>query len=398
MSSEAILTLVPEEKEFGKEDVVTFKLRVNPGDDHSPTYEVTIPILKGTVSLRHAITFRRTIDTVFTGMGAADAGPRHDIVQRVLKDTCLSNYKLNVEERITYRLEGLQQLAREQARTDGTAAGEVGDVLAARINTAVAAVARPDINTDDVQYGINAVVDYVAPYRALNRLKRFMRRKMRKPADMKLREFYNHLLRINDEEIPNMPPNFNRDQSLQTDDLLDILLFAIPNSWVKELDRQGKDPDSMSLGDVLNTLEQIEATENGFNAPKSKDKDNKEKDSKKSSSKKNSKKKSGDSKGGFYCLYHGKNETHNTDQCKVLKAMAESAKDSKSSDGGSKNKTWKRKDGGDNKKAKKELQALVQKVAKKELQALSKKRKVSDDDSDDELNLAELNYGSEIEA
>ena len=28
-------------------------------------------------------------------------------------------------------------------------------------------------------------------------------------------------------------------------------------------------------------------------------------------------------KAGFYCLYHGTNLTHNTDDCKVLKAQAE---------------------------------------------------------------------------
>jgi hypothetical protein len=54
---------------------------------------------------------------------------------------------------------------------------------------------------------------------------------------MKIRIFVNHLHQINLDEIPQLPP-FAPDQELSNDELLDIILYGIPKSWVKEMDRQ----------------------------------------------------------------------------------------------------------------------------------------------------------------
>ena len=79
------------------------------------------------------------------------------------------------------------------------------------------------------------------PRKVLAKVKRNLRRDMRKPMDMKVRPYFQALMRINTEELPSLPP-FGNDQFLTEDEVLDILLFGTPRSWQQEMDRQGFDP------------------------------------------------------------------------------------------------------------------------------------------------------------
>ena len=54
-----------------------------------------------------------------------------------------------------------------------------------------------------------------------------------------------------------MGPN----QSLTTDELIDILLYATPKSWQKEISRQGFDPMNHDLNTIVSFMECIEETE-----------------------------------------------------------------------------------------------------------------------------------------
>jgi hypothetical protein len=121
-----------------------------------------------------------------------------------------------------------------------------------------------------------------------------------------------------------------------------------------------------------------------------------------SSKKDNSSKKSGD----FYCLLHGKNNTHDTDDCTKLKNEAKRLKgDGKSKSSGKdsgKKSNWKKKASEASDKAKSEISAIVKssvKKAVKDLKAADKKRKASKkDDASEELNvidnLEEFNYAT----
>lgn len=77
---------------------------------------------------------------------------------------------------------------------------------------------------------------------------------------MKARIYFQHLLRINLNELENLPP-FGPNQNLSDDELLDILLFGTPKSWQKEMEKQGFDPMENDLNDVVGFMEQIEAAE-----------------------------------------------------------------------------------------------------------------------------------------
>jgi hypothetical protein len=222
-----------------------------------------------------------------------------------------------------------------------------------------------------------------------------MRRECRKPYEMKAREYANHLVRINTEEIPFIPPAA-ADQELSNDELIDILLFGTPKSWQQEMDRQGFDPLDNTIQAVVAFMERIEESED----PQMRDK--------KPSAVSNSNGKKPASKdwkaqgktGTKNCMLHG-NGSHTTEECKTLQAQTKRLKGDRSPDAqgssGKKaygNKTWTKKADDGKRDSRKELNAIVKKAIAKgvreELNAIQSKRK-SDDSSDEEgeLNLLE---------
>ena len=136
---------------------------------------------------------------------------------------------------------------------------------------------------------------------------------MRKPAGMKVRTYYQALLRINLEELTVLPP-FGANQRLSDDELLDIILFGTPKAWQREMDRQGCDPVGQPLNEVIDFLENIEAAE---------DFDGTKVETKKKATPTKSKDKGSD---GYYCLLHGKNKTHGAEDCAKMKAEANASR------------------------------------------------------------------------
>ncbi len=114
-----------------------------------------------------------------------------------------------------------------------------------------------NVHIDDA---LNFVVTNLAPKKSLQRVKRFLRRDCRKPSDMKVRTYYQHLIRMNQEELPQLPP-FRNDQGLGIDELLDIILFGTPKSWSREMDRQGFDPLTQTIVHVIDFLYQLATAE-----------------------------------------------------------------------------------------------------------------------------------------
>ena len=244
------------------------------------------------------------------------------------------------------------------------------------------------------------VLTRIMPRRVLARVKRQMRRDTRKPKNMKVRPHYQRLLRHNMEYLPNLPP-FGANQSLSTDEMMDILLYGTPKSWQKEMERQGFDPMVSSTNQVVEFMEQIEATED-FEPDKPAAKQQ-------SSPKKNNNQKkppaSGNGKkpapGSLYCLLHGKC-SHTTDECDKLQEQAKRLKTETYGNGnGTKksfnntNKTWSRKAQDSEKSTKSDLAAFVKKEVKKTAKQFAAKKRKSSDESDDDLaafDLKDFNY------
>ena len=163
-----------------------------------------------------------------------------------------------------------------------------------------------------------SIIEYMAPYKTLERVKRYLRRYCLKPAGMNVRTFYNHLTRINKEELPMMPPYFEKDQSLSDDEIVDILLNAFPKRWLKEMELHGFDPFTKRIPDFLKYCERLEVAES-LNLKHNKSAFNKQPRLK---GKPKSDDEGPESDNNYYCVLHGRNVSHDTKHCRALNARA----------------------------------------------------------------------------
>jgi hypothetical protein len=149
-------------------------------------------------------------------------------------------------------------------------------------------------------------------------------------------------------------------QELSNNKLLDIILFDIPKSWVKEMDKQDFDPYKREdIQAVIQFCERMESAEDSDHTQKL---GSNSKNSNKKTRFSNNKGKP--SKGnGKWCKYH-KTDTHDTSECSVLKNMNESGRSSSSDKKPfNKNKRWTKKANNAKKFRKKKLNALVKKAS-----------------------------------
>ena len=361
-----ILPLVREEtkKKVTKENSLALTLRINPSQNASPTYQSVVMHLHGTESPRETIECVRTIRAAWVGLNIDGDGSHANqklLVERILKDGALDAFNASIERQL------------DQAFEEEQVAYAAGGAVGAAPVRATATTKEQNIQ------GLRDVIANIVPPKALQQVKRYLRRECRKPQDMQVRHFYSNLRRINKEEIPELPP-FDPDQGLSDDEVVDILLYAVPKSWVKEMDRQGIEPFDMPPIQVVEFFERLEATED-FTPVKS-NKDKSSKDGKDKSSKKNK-----------TCVLHGPG--HSTDECRTLKAQAKKRKSDDGGRGGDKKsgQDWKKKAGTSTNLSKKELKLLIQKQARAELKSFQDKKRKSDTESsdDDDKDDASLN-------
>jgi hypothetical protein len=237
-----------------------------------------------------------------------------------------------------------------------------------------------------------ALVDTIGanlPFRCLSKVKRHLRRECRKPFDMKARAYVNAIMRINDEELPNIPPAV-AGQPLSEDEILDIILYGTPKSWRTEMIKQGFEPMNRSVGEVVDFMERVEETEETSPREK-KSNSNKKPAAKEWKAQGNNK----DWK-NKYCSLHGKG-SHSTDECHTIQNKRLKG-DRNQNQGFQKkaygNKTWSKNADDGKRESKKELNAIVKKAiakgVRKELNSIQAKRKTDDSsDEDGELHMLE---------
>ena len=375
---EQLLPLVPKEgNSLTKDNSVVLELRTVPTDVDSAKIKTSVRILKGDEDLRSMVKwYDDVLNKVFTGLNLTTGPNRKAMALNLMEGNPKSLFAMAVTEVAT----ATRLAAAIAADPDPTAANH---------RTVLGQPLDQHTTRDVVKAALEAMLTGIMPNKALPRVKRYIRRECRKPADMKVRLYFQLLNRINNAEIPCLPP-FDETKRFSDDELMDIVLFGVPKSWLREMDRQGVDPLEKSLGEVVEFLEQIESAEE--HDTRSTQVTNKKKGGKKNPS----------SSGDKYCLIHG-HGGHSSDECHKLKAEAKRLKtggESKPKSSYS-NKTWKRNADGERKKSQNELNAFVKKSikegVKKELNALSKdkKRKSSDDAIDlnaFDADLKDFNY------
>lgn len=232
--------------------------------------------------------------------------------------------------------------------------------------------------------GIDAIITASCPYKVLEKQKRFMRRKMRKPNGMTTRLWVSHLERINMHELPLLPP-FRDGQRFREAEMIEIILFGIPNSWKSEMDRLDFDGFDHTIPELVDFCERMESAEEF--KPQAK----KEASGNNNNKNKKSKTQSYNAKGktGKWCDYH-ETDTHNTKECTVLQKLKASKSGTFGKTEHSKNKTWQRKSNDAKTYTKKELNALVRKESQKTIRKVkekkneqAKRKKKQSEDSDD---------------
>ena len=381
-----ILPLLDEDEgvEIDDSRATTFKLRTVPADADSAKYTFKVPIIDGAATPRQSIKWYVAMNKVFTGLALADATNRHNLLQEMCSGAAKSSYETAVNANRAKRRHDLGQTAvNNELPQQG---GESNADYQLRLKTAYKGVPMPAVHNDDIEAGMQAIIEAACPYKALAKQKRFMRRKMRKPIDMTTRKYVNTLIRINDEELTKLPPFQGDAQKLAGDEIVDIVCYGIPRSWMRKMDEHDFDPFRSQLGDLIAFCERMEASEEH----------DKGSDAKVSSSKKSKKHKStrnNPNKGASkWCDFH-EVDTHDTADCETLKKLKASRSSSSDKKPAFKNKTWKRKSDDAKTYTKKELSTIVEKATKAAVKKASSKkaecnavtkRKANDSDSHSE--------------
>lgn len=369
-----------------KDRISSFSLRTNPADNDSLTFQVYVPHLYGTEPIRAAIKHWHTMKKVFTGMNITSGKQAIALVDGVTKDTAFTYFSNKVVEIAEQLLLDAQELRRQDRLTAGDSAA-VAEIAAL-------AIAQPDLTMLQIDEAFEAMITVMAPSRALEKARRYLRRNCRKPTGMTTRDYVARLEHINTKELTALPP-FQRSNMLATSEMIDIILFGVPNVWEKEMAKQAFDPLSGTLEALVTFCEKLESAEEFDKVAKPGANHQSNKKSKSDYSKRNNGNK-GELK---YCSHHGKNTTHSTNECKVLKGKA--GKPKSNYDSSPKNKTWNRKANDGKNKTKDELATFIKKTiqstVRKELHSFSKKRKSdnensSNDDDDQSLNNFEQEF------
>ena len=205
----------PEKKSLSKQDYLTFKLRSNPAEADSTTYELTVPFFKSGTP-EEVLDFVRDVNRVIQGQNITTGPAKYAIMRRLLK----------------------------------------ADMLAAFDSAATEAGNETNANFEVASRGL---IEHVFPKKALQTQKRCMRRFMRKPADCTMRQFMGRLVEING-KLSEFPP-FEDAQALPLDEILDIGEYATPNSWQREMIIQDFDPMANNVADLVDFCERMERTE-----------------------------------------------------------------------------------------------------------------------------------------
>ena len=382
------LPLVGEAKSHNKSNSCSFELLSDPADANSQRFKMTILRLSGGEDVRTILQWRQDIDKVLKGLNLTTAMAKVKIISTIMSGTPQTTFE--------QKIGSMCAAAMEAAIT--AVPPDAANANAQRNAQQVIRAAGLDPHLDDLMviHSIAHTVQEMMPKKVLARAKREVRRDMRKPSDMTIRDYYNHLQRINLLEVHNLPP-FGRDQVFKPDEIIDIMIYGIPKSWQREMDRQGFDPYATNIpGDTVSFLEQIEAAEEFDSPAKSNNNGNgnaKKKNASSGSAKKTSNNDSSNS-GKKHCEEHGWNFSHTTAECKVLNGGGKKQKSGDFKKKSFGNKSWSRKADDATNSSKKDLAAFIKKsVAKgvrQEMNKIDKKRSQSDSSDEDGFDLNAL--------
>ena len=275
----------PEEGKSKSTETMKFKLLSNPSDADGPTYEMVVKQFR-TGTPEDYIKTIIAINRVLKGQNINTGPDQYSMVHRIL----------------------------------------LGETLTA-FNNAATQVGNETIGNLKIVF--KKVAASVFPIRAYAIQKQSMRRFMRKPRDMKIQEYVDRLQEIND-YLVYFPTKDGEAEAtkLPEEEIMDILLFGIPNSWSKKMVELGFDTLAHTPNEFIEVCERISFGETDNEGQKAKTKqDAGQKGVKsppgslsKSPHNSNKRKFSNDNNNQKYCPLH-KAYGHDANDCKVIQSM-----------------------------------------------------------------------------
>ncbi len=174
---------------------------------------------------------------------------------------------------------------------------------------------------------LGAVTADIFPKKALVTQQRHMRRFLRKPQWMCVREYVARVVEINNYLLEFPPVNATTPAAILGEaELLDLLEFGVPIMWQKTMVMHGFDPSNGTIKEFTEFCERLERTveEVAEKIPKKKEFSGKYRD--RLDVKAGIHKGKGTHKSKYFCLIHGPNQSHDSNDCKHLKREAEKQK------------------------------------------------------------------------
>jgi hypothetical protein len=204
----------PTVAEYQKHECLTFKLRSTPGDTTSAEYQLTVPFFSSGTP-EEVLLFARNLRKVIKGQNVTSGPNQYALARRLLQGDALSAFN-NAPE--------------EQTKT-----------------------------VANFGLCLQAVVRHIFPRSALSVQKHYMRRFMRKPRGMKIRDYVARVVEIN--HYLNEFPPFGETHKLAADEVLDLLEYGVPTPWQKTMVMHGFVPMDHTTAEFVEFCERIESTE-----------------------------------------------------------------------------------------------------------------------------------------
>jgi hypothetical protein len=214
----------PVTPELKKHECLVMKLRSDPANPDSQIYDLTVKYFR-TGPPEEWLLFQRDLRRILNGQNITTGPAKYVMIRRLV----------------------------------------MGDTLAVFDN---AAQTHGNETNANFELCLRDVSTHIFPQRALAHQKRYMRRYMRKPREVAMREFAARVAEMN-EYLSQFPP-FDNDQSLTNEEIVDILEFAVPNSWQKSMVLQGFDPLIHTVSEFVSFCERHEFTEGTLDNSKEK--------------------------------------------------------------------------------------------------------------------------------
>lgn len=334
----------PESKSVDKDKLVVNKCRVDPNNNNSAPYEISIKPFDGAGSVEEYFIFLKQTYKVVKGQGLSTGPQGYALYRRLFTGTALARFE--------------------------TAAAAAGNETVEHLKTT-----------------IQSVTNYVLPKKALQTQRRYMRRLVRKPKELPMKAYVNRFHELND-YLAMFDTDVGDANKLDEDEIKEHIEFAIPGKWRQQMILQGVEPLDETIDNIIDFCERQEFSEDIFestHAIATKSDDAKPRNGKRGSKMMTSKaaKERNSNNPKYFCHYHGPNYSHDTNKCKVVIAQAEKMASAHSNlqNGNKKakygNKTWDRPKNNNNND---ELNVMIQKAVKAAVSEneSAKKRKATD--------------------